>query len=62
MKEKYVRICPVCNSTDVVPDMSAESYARGLLNQWKCNACGHSGLFFPEYTPEDLKKIKEKSK
>jgi predicted RNA-binding Zn-ribbon protein involved in translation (DUF1610 family) len=60
MKKTYLRICPECNSTDVSPDMSAESYAKGLLNQWKCNNCGYSGLFFPEYTAGDIKRIKEK--
>ncbi len=43
------------------PDLSADSYAKGLLNQWKCNSCGYTGLFFPEYTAEDVKKIKEKN-
>lgn len=60
MPKKFVRMCPECNSTDIKPDMSADSYAKGLLNQWQCNTCGHTGLFFPEYTQEDLKKIKEK--
>jgi hypothetical protein len=60
MKKKYVRVCPVCYSTDVKPDLSADSYAKGLLNQWTCNACANTGLFFPEYTLEDLRKLKEK--
>ncbi len=53
-------MCPECNSTDTKPDMSADSYSKGLLNQWQCNTCGYTGLFFPEYPQEDLKKIKEK--
>ncbi len=60
MKKKYVRICPECHSIDTQPDLSADSYAKGLLNQWRCNTCGNTGLFFPEYCLEDLKKIKEK--
>jgi hypothetical protein len=60
MQKKYIRVCPECHSTDTQPDMSADSYAKGLLNQWKCNTCGYAGLFFPEYTFEDIKKIKEK--
>jgi ribosomal protein L37AE/L43A len=59
MKKNYVRVCPECHSTDVSPDMSAESYAKGLLNQWKCNTCGHTGLFFPEYPEEDIQKMKK---
>ncbi len=60
MQKKYIRICPECHSTDTQPDLSADSYAKGLLNQRKCNTCGHTGLFFPEYSPEDVKKIQEK--
>jgi rubredoxin len=60
MEKKYVRVCPVCNSTDVQPDLSADSYAKGFFNQWKCNNCGHVSLFFPEYPKEDAAKMKEK--
>jgi len=49
-------------STNVISDLSAESYAKGLLNQWRCTDCGHNGLFFPEYPEEDIKKLKEKTK
>jgi hypothetical protein len=45
---------------DTQPDLSADSYAKGLLNQRKCNTCGYTGLFFPEYCLDDVKKIKEK--
>jgi hypothetical protein len=62
MPKKFIRICPECNSSDIKPDMSADSYSKGLLNQWQCNNCGYTGLFFPEYTQEDLKKIKEKNR
>jgi transposase-like protein len=59
MKKKYVRICPQCKSADTQPDLSADSYAKGLLNQWKCNTCGYTGLVFPEYSVEDLKKMQK---
>lgn len=62
MKKKVIRVCPECMSTNVTPDLSAESYAKGLLNQWKCNDCGNTGLFFPEYPEEDIKKIKGKTR
>ncbi|MBN2368453.1 hypothetical protein JXC34_05535 [Candidatus Woesearchaeota archaeon] len=43
------RICPKCKSKDISPDLSAQSYARGsIFNQFKCNACGYTGEFFPE--------------
>jgi transposase-like protein len=60
MAKKYVRVCPECQSMDTRPDMSADSYSKGLLNQWQCNSCGYTGLFFPEYRLEDLKKMKKK--
>lgn len=60
MPKKYVRICPECQSTDTQPDLSADSYAKGFFNQWRCNACGYTGLFFPEYCLEDLGKEKRK--
>jgi len=60
MPKKFFRICPECNSIDTKPDMSADSYSKGLLNQWQCNTCGYTGLFFPDYSEEDLKKIREK--
>jgi hypothetical protein len=59
MTKKYVRVCPECYSTDIRPDLSADSYSKGFFNQWHCNTCDHTGLFFPEYTPDDLKKLKE---
>jgi hypothetical protein len=61
MQKKYVRICPECKSMDTQPDLSADSYAKGLLNQWKCNTCGYTGLGFPEVLIEDLEKIKGKN-
>jgi len=59
MTKKYVRICPQCHSSDTQPDLSADSYAKGLLNQWRCNSCGYTGLVFPEFLVEDVKKPKE---
>lgn len=60
MQKKYVRVCPECQSTDTQPDLSADSYSKGLLNQWRCNRCGYTGLVFPEYRADDLNKKKEK--
>jgi len=45
---------------DTQPDLSADSYAKGLLNQWKCNNCGFTGLGFPEILIDDVEKIKGK--
>jgi hypothetical protein len=60
MPKKYVRICPECQSSDTSPDLSADSYSKGLLNQWRCNTCGFTGLVFPEYPVDEIKKSKEK--
>lgn len=48
------RICPKCRSTDISPDLSAESYGKGsMFNAYKCNKCGYKGEFFPEVDDED---------
>ncbi|MEK6983051.1 MAG: hypothetical protein AABX33_00625 [Nanoarchaeota archaeon] len=44
-----VRICPKCKKPDVSSDLSAHSFAQGsVFNNYKCNQCGHSSIFFPE--------------
>lgn len=49
MPKKFVRICPKCKSMDLSIDLSVQSYARGsFFNQFKCNKCGYSEIFFPE--------------
>jgi transposase-like protein len=53
-------MCPRCHSTDTQPDLSADSYAKGLLNQWRCNTCGYTGLVFPEYPIEEIEKQKNR--
>ena len=58
MNKEYIRMCPECKSTNVSPDMSADSYSKGLLNQYKCNDCGFSGIGFPEILKADVEKIK----
>lgn len=56
MSKKLIRFCPKCKSTDVIPDLSLQSYGRGsFFNQYKCNKCGFTGLFFPEVAEDELK-------
>lgn len=51
---KTKRICPKCKSSNICPDLSADSFARGsVFNQYKCNECGYGGIFFPEVMDED---------
>ena len=65
-KEKYVRICPICGSTDVSPDFSIPAaVAAGALYMYRCNRCDYVGVLFPEVLvdelpePEDIKRIKK---
>lgn len=62
MPRKKIRICPICQSADTQPDLSADSYSKGLLNQYRCNRCGYTGLVFPEYRIDDLEDKKGKKK
>jgi len=56
VKDKhYVRICPVCNSTDVSHDFSvAAAVASGALYNYRCNRCGFVGIIFPEMPADEL--------
>ena len=64
---KYVRICPVCGSIDVSPDLSnPAAVVSGALYMYKCNRCGFVGnsILFPEVPvnevpePKNLEEIK----
>ncbi len=62
MKEDYIRICPICNSPDVSPDMSVPAaVAYGALYNYRCNHCGYIGPIFPEVLAEDLPETKKRS-
>ncbi len=61
MKNKWIKVCPKCGSTDIVPDLSASSIAKGtIFNSYKCNSCGYSGINFIEFLEDEWKKIKNK--
>ncbi|AIY91066.1 hypothetical protein [Geoglobus acetivorans] len=54
--DEYARVCPRCLSSDVEPDLyNPAAVAFGALNTYRCNSCGHTGVFFPEFRKEDLK-------
>ena len=64
-KEKYVRICPICNSTDVSPDFSSPAaIVSGALYMYKCNRCGFIGnsALFPKVRADQIPKPKDLSK
>ena len=61
-KERYITICPKCNSTDVSGESNPAYVGAGLYFIFKqCNNCGHHGLVFPEVAeselPEETKKV-----
>lgn len=60
MKNERVRVCPVCNSTDVCLDFSNAALVRfGGLSVYRCNHCGNTGQFFPEIDKRDVLKPKD---
>jgi predicted nucleic-acid-binding Zn-ribbon protein len=61
MPKKFVRVCPKCRSMDVSHDMSVEAIARGsVFNNFKCNKCGYTGIFFPEI--KEMGKARKRKK
>ncbi len=58
MKEKYITICPVCNSPDVSPDFSIPAaVAYGALYNYRCNHCGYTGPVFLEISEENMPEV-----
>ena len=61
MENKYIKICPICNSPDVSPDLSIPAaVAYGALYNYRCNHCGYIGPIFPEVLAEDLPETKKR--
>ena len=57
---KWVKVCPVCKSINVSPDLSIPAaVAYGALYNYRCNECGYVGLVFPEVLSEDLDDLKD---
>ena len=57
MKPLSRRRCPKCSSTNVVADLSLQSYASGqIFNRFKCRKCGYAGVFFVEEVKNPPKK------
>lgn len=59
---KNVRICPICRSADISPDLSIPAaVAFGALYSYRCNRCGFVGTVFMELPidelPEPLEKV-----
>ena len=55
------RMCPKCQSKEVITDWSIANIAREFANpSFKCNNCGFVGTFFPEIDEKQIKNIKSK--
>lgn len=61
-KEKYVKICPKCGSTDVQVDFSNASFAIGSPVSHNCNSCGTVGMVFPEVEESKVEEFRKKLK
>lgn len=54
-EEKYVKVCPACNSIDVSPDFTIPAaIAAGGLYMFRCNRCDYVSTLFPEFPIDDL--------
>ena len=62
-KEKYLRICPICGSTDTSYDLSTHAAAtRFSTSIYKCNECGYSAQAFPEMDEKTIKEFRKELK
>ncbi|MBI2451546.1 hypothetical protein HYV50_00540 [Candidatus Pacearchaeota archaeon] len=59
-KDKYVIMCPKCNSTDVQTDFSNPAMVESgmFINSRVCNNCGYRGDFFPKAVKDRIPKLK----
>lgn len=54
-EEKYVKVCPACNSIDVSPDFTIPAaIAAGALYMFRCNRCDFVSTLFPEFPVDEL--------
>ena len=58
-KESYIKVCPKCSSSHVVPDLSKDMIAWGGSTRSLCKECNFSSIVFPEIKREELRKFKE---
>ena len=53
-KEKYVKVCPKCNSLNLKVDSTL--IFLGAPSNYICKECGYTDSFFPEV---EITKVKE---
>lgn len=66
-KERHVKVCPKCGSTDVHVDFSNPVvWAYGTTTKYQCESCGHTAPVFPEMPEKEVahykRMLKEKMK
>jgi len=62
-KQKFITVCPKCNSTDISVDFSNKAtFAYGLPPKYICNNCDHRSEVFPEIPEEKTEQYKKHKK
>ena len=59
MKERYVRICPMCKSKHVT---ERGAIGKAYINSNVCLSCGFQSSLFPEVTRDEAKEIPDRPK
>ena len=58
-KEKYVKICPKCKSTDIAFEKSTMQALGQLPNRYICSNCGYGGYQAVEIAASKLAKLRK---
>lgn len=58
MEKKFVKVCPKCGSTNV-KEPGSVAYQKAYQLFAECNDCHYSGIDFPEFPAEKVKKAQE---
>ena len=62
-KEKYVKVCPRCGSTDVHTDFSNPVvWAYGTPVKYQCKSCGLVSSIFPELAGKEKIQFQKKTR
>ncbi|MCD6403495.1 MAG: hypothetical protein J7K98_04185 [Candidatus Aenigmarchaeota archaeon] len=59
-EEKYVLVCPVCNSREVYPVTDVASIDGAFQTFYHCNHCGFTSQFFVEMEEKEASKLEVK--
>ena len=53
-RKREVKVCPKCNSTDIVPEGVVTCY---IPDKYICRNCGYTAILFPMMLWQDAKKL-----